>query len=79
MLSQNRSDVHTRPDTGEPLGMAVIATHTLTMVGLKKGFLNPKARQYLGEIHVVDIGAPGVLLQSMQTMSIQEPCSRRIK
>ncbi len=56
-------------DTGEPLGMAVFAKHTLMMVGLKKGFLNSRAKQYLGEIHVVDIGAPGVLLQRIGAQS----------
>lgn len=45
-------------DTGEPLGPAVRAQHTVSFVALKKGFANPAARAYLGEVHVVDIGAP---------------------
>lgn len=45
-------------DTGESLGYTVKATHTVTMVAMKKGFLNAGAKKYLGEIHVVGIGAP---------------------
>lgn len=50
-------------DTGEVLGIAIQATHTTTMVAMKKGFRNPKAAAYLGKVHVVDIGAPRVLLE----------------
>lgn len=50
-------------DTGEVLGTAIQAAHTVTMVALKKGFTNPKAAAYLGEVHIVDIGAPRVLLE----------------
>ena len=49
-------------DTGTPLGPTVQATHTATFVGLKKGFLNPESRAWTGEVHVVDIGAPRVLV-----------------
>jgi NAD(P)H-hydrate epimerase len=49
-------------DTGVPLGPTVRATHTATFVALKKGFLNPDSRQWTGEVHVIDIGAPRVLL-----------------
>lgn len=49
-------------DTGEPLGPTVRATHTATFVAHKKGFLNPASRQWTGEVHVVDIGAPRVLI-----------------
>ncbi|MCR9192345.1 MAG: NAD(P)H-hydrate epimerase [Gammaproteobacteria bacterium] len=54
-------------DTGEPLGVAIKATHTVTMVGLKKGFLNPNAQQYLGCTHIVDIGVPNELRQKFLT------------
>ena len=50
-------------DTGEPLGHAVRATVTLTMLGLKQGFSNPKAKQYTGMVKVVDIGLPRILLE----------------
>jgi NAD(P)H-hydrate epimerase len=49
-------------DTGEPLGTVVRAAHTVTFVALKKGFANPAARPWLGQVHVVDIGAPRVIL-----------------
>lgn len=57
------SGLHT--DTGEPLEAAVKANYTLTFMGLKHGFLNPKAHLYLGETHIIDIGIPRVLLESL--------------
>jgi len=59
-------------DTGEPLGVAVKATHTVSMVGLKKGFLNPNAKQYLGCTHIVDIGVPNELRQKLLTTGISK-------
>jgi NAD(P)H-hydrate epimerase len=50
-------------DTGEPLGPTVRATHTATFVAPKKGFLNPKSKEWTGEVHVIDIGAPRVLVE----------------
>jgi NAD(P)H-hydrate epimerase len=49
-------------DTGEPLGTAVKANHTVTFVGMKEGFLTAAAREFVGEIHFVDIGAPRKLV-----------------
>jgi NAD(P)H-hydrate epimerase len=49
-------------DTGEPLGPTVRATHTATFVAPKRGFVNPKSREWTGEVHVIDIGAPRVLV-----------------
>ena len=49
-------------DTGEPLGPTIKATHTATFVAHKKGFLNPASQQWTGDIHVIDIGAPRVLI-----------------
>jgi len=49
-------------DTGEPLGPCVRATHTATFVAAKRGFLNPNAKQWTGEVHVIDIGAPRALV-----------------
>jgi NAD(P)H-hydrate epimerase len=49
-------------DTGEPLGAAVRAQHTVTFVAPKTGFANPAAGAWLGRVHVVDIGVPRVLL-----------------
>jgi NAD(P)H-hydrate epimerase len=49
-------------DTGRPLGPTVRAEHTATMAALKKGFTEPAAREWLGRVHVIDIGVPRVLL-----------------
>ena len=45
-------------DTGQPLGVAVRATLTVTFVARKLGFIQPGADAYLGRVHVVDIGVP---------------------
>jgi NAD(P)H-hydrate epimerase len=50
-------------DTGQPLGPTVRAEHTVTFVAEKKGFANPHAKTWTGQIHVVDIGAPARLLK----------------
>jgi NAD(P)H-hydrate epimerase len=50
-------------DTGRPLGAAVRARHTATFVALKKGFAEPAAREWLGKVHVIDIGVPRRLLE----------------
>lgn len=49
-------------DTGAPLGATVRAAHTATFVARKLGFRNPAAKAYTGEVHVIDIGAPRVLV-----------------
>ena len=48
-------------DSGQPLGCAVKAQHTVTFVAIKKGFTEPNAKQYIGHVHVVDIGLPKIL------------------
>jgi NAD(P)H-hydrate epimerase len=49
-------------DTGQTMGATVRAQHTVTFVAMKKGFAEPAAKEWLGQVHVVDIGAPRVLL-----------------
>lgn len=49
-------------DTGKPLGIAVKAKSTITFVCNKKGFSNLEAKNYIGQVHIVDIGIPQVLL-----------------
>jgi NAD(P)H-hydrate epimerase len=49
-------------DTGQPLGVCVRAAHTATFVARKLGFDAPGAAPFTGEVHVIDIGAPRVLL-----------------
>jgi NAD(P)H-hydrate epimerase len=54
-------------DTGRPLGPTVRADHTATVVAVKKGFLEPSAAAWLGQVHVIDMGAPRRLLDSCAT------------
>jgi NAD(P)H-hydrate epimerase len=57
-------------DTGEPLGPTIQATHTATFVAPKKGFRNPKAKAWLGEVHVVDIGVPKMLVDEYRRRAL---------
>jgi NAD(P)H-hydrate epimerase len=50
-------------DSGEPLGPTIRAAHTATFVAPKKGFLNPVSHDSIGEVHVLDIGAPRTLVE----------------
>ncbi len=54
-------------DTGIPADPTVRADHTCTFVARKIGFDNPAARGYLGEVHVLDIGAPRKLIEDVRT------------
>jgi NAD(P)H-hydrate epimerase len=45
-------------DTGRPLGPTVRAGHTATVAALKKGFAEPAAGEWLGQVHRIDMGAP---------------------
>jgi NAD(P)H-hydrate epimerase len=49
-------------DTGLPLGPCVRAAHTATFVARKAGFDAPRAADWTGEVHVIGIGVPRVLL-----------------
>jgi NAD(P)H-hydrate epimerase len=59
-------------NTGEPLGDAVRADATVTLVGLKVGFLNPQARPYIGKVQVAGIGAPSELVRRLGRARISE-------
>ncbi len=50
-------------DTGRPLGATVRATHTVTFVAPKRGFIEDAAKEWLGQLHVIGIGAPWALLR----------------
>jgi NAD(P)H-hydrate epimerase len=52
-------------DTGQPMGPTVRAHHTATVAALKKGFAEPAAREWLGQVHVVGMGAPRRLLEGL--------------
>ncbi|HTU92670.1 MAG TPA: NAD(P)H-hydrate epimerase [Gemmataceae bacterium] len=54
-------------DTGQPLGVAVQAQHTGTVAAMKKGFLQPSAAAWLGQVHLIDMGAPRALLATMDS------------
>lgn len=45
-------------DTGESAGPAIRARCTATMAAWKRGFLNPAARSFTGEVYVVTLGVP---------------------
>jgi NAD(P)H-hydrate epimerase len=52
-------------DTGRPTDPTVRAHHTATVAAAKKGFLEPAAAAWLGEVHVIDMGSPPGLLESV--------------
>ncbi len=54
-------------DTGQPLGAAVRADVTVSMVGLKTGFTTLTAQGYVGDVVVADIGAPRELAARLGT------------
>lgn len=56
-------------DSGRPLGITVRADHTVTFAAEKPGFREPAAQEWLGQVHVVDIGAPRMLLEEMLAAS----------
>jgi len=49
-------------DTGQPQGPTIRAHHTAAIVAAKKGFARPEAAAWLGQVHVIDMGAPRRLL-----------------
>jgi NAD(P)H-hydrate epimerase len=49
-------------DKGRPLGVCVRAAHTATFVARKRGFDAPESIPFTGEVHVIDIGVPRVLV-----------------
>ncbi|MGE3317601.1 MAG: NAD(P)H-hydrate epimerase [Planctomycetaceae bacterium] len=61
-------------NTGLPLGCAVRADHTATMVARKTGFDAPGAAGLTGQVHVIDIGIPKALADSL-TPSVSAPRS----
>lgn len=50
-------------DTGQPAEPTFQADHTCTFVAAKIGFVNSAAASFLGQIHVLDIGAPRKLIE----------------
>lgn len=52
-------------DTGQSAATTVKADHTCTFVASKVGFLEPIARDFLGQLHVVSIGTPSRLVEEV--------------
>jgi NAD(P)H-hydrate epimerase len=52
-------------DTGQPLGVAVQAAHTVTFAHPKLGLLTPEGARASGKLHVVDIGVPAHLVEKV--------------
>ena len=52
-------------DTGEPLDPCVRADYTATFVARKVGFDRPVSQEWTGTVHVIDIGVPRALLESL--------------
>jgi NAD(P)H-hydrate epimerase len=52
-------------DTGEAAEPTIRARHTCTFVAAKPGFFLPRAEAYTGQVHVLDIGAPRQLIESI--------------
>jgi len=52
-------------DSGEAAEPTFRADHTCTFVAAKIGFASPKAAEFLGQVHVLDIGAPRRLIEEI--------------
>ncbi len=58
-------------DTGGLARHTIRAAHTCTFVAAKPGFFAPGASQYVGKLHVVDIGAPRRLVEEIMRSARQ--------
>ena len=55
-------------DTGEASADTVFANYTCTFVALKTGLLAESAKEYVGELHCLDIGLPwSLVLQAISS------------
>ena len=52
-------------DTGEPLGSTIRAHHTATIAAAKTGYGQPEAAAWLGQVHVIDMGAPRRMVEGL--------------
>lgn len=59
-------------DTGEAADPTFGADHTITFVAPKPGLLVEQAKGYVGQLHVVDIGAPRVLVEEILRLAAEE-------
>ncbi|CAH0533675.1 Bifunctional NAD(P)H-hydrate repair enzyme Nnr [Vibrio stylophorae] len=51
-------------DTGQPMGETIIATQTLTLIGIKQGLVTGKARDHVGTLTLADLACAKLLLQT---------------
>ncbi len=49
------------PTTGEPGDPCVVAKATVTLALPKSGFLNPRAKRFVGQLYLADVSIPRVL------------------
>ena len=56
-------------DTGAAASHTIRADHTCTFVAPKLGFTNPAALPHLGQVHVLDIGAPRKLVEEVISLA----------
>jgi NAD(P)H-hydrate epimerase len=56
-------------DSGQPCGPTIRAHYTATFVARKRGFDNPQAAAWIGQVRVIDIGAPRCLLEQYRPTS----------
>jgi len=52
-------------ETGEASPTTIQADATCTFVTAKTGFMNPEAAQYVGDLYVLDIGAPRKVIEDV--------------
>jgi NAD(P)H-hydrate epimerase len=52
-------------ETGDAASSTIMASETITFVANKRGFNEPAAKRYTGQVHVADIGVPPGLIQSV--------------
>jgi NAD(P)H-hydrate epimerase len=53
-------------DTGQPNDPTVRALHTATIAAPKRAFTEPTAAEWIGTVHVIDMGVPRMLLQDLE-------------
>lgn len=54
-------------DSGRPSTATVRAAHTITFVAAKPGLVMPSAAEYVGRLHVVDLGLPPRLFDEFRS------------
>jgi NAD(P)H-hydrate epimerase len=58
-------------DTGQVLGAAVEATHTVTFIGCKQGLLTGQGPAYTGQLHFTELSVPKAVYQHVPPSAIR--------